>query len=102
MYGIASAAFVGGSLVARGGQNPLEAARFGVPVVMGRSYENFREIAEKLIGEGSLRIVDRKGLAEGLIAALERMPIGPRHFEGQTGATRRTVHELVSLAGDGA
>ena len=41
-----SVAFVGGSLVASGGHNPLEAAQFGVPVVMGPSYENFREIVE--------------------------------------------------------
>ena len=101
MYGIASAAFVGGSLVPKGGQNPLEAARFGVPVVMGPSFENFREIGEKLIGEGSLTIVDRDGLALGLIAALQRMPIGPRHFEGQTGATRKTVEALVGLVGGG-
>jgi 3-deoxy-D-manno-octulosonic-acid transferase len=101
MYGIASAAFVGGSLVPKGGQNPLEAARFGVPVVMGPSYENFREIGKKLIGEGSLRIVDRDGLAGGLIAALEEMPSGPKHFEGQTGATRRTVEALLELIGGG-
>ena len=97
MYEVASAAFVGGSLVGKGGQNPLEAARFGVPVVMGPSYENFREIGEKLIGEGSLRIVEREGLAAGLIAALQSRPSGPRHFEGQTGATRRTVDALVDL-----
>ena len=99
MYGIASAAFVGGSLVAKGGQNPLEAARFGVPVVMGPSYENFREIGDKLIGEGSLRIVDRDQLARGLIAALQSMPSGPRHFEGETGTTRKTVEALVELIG---
>ena len=101
MYGIASAAFVGGSLVPKGGQNPIEAVRFGVPVVMGPSYENFREIGEKLIGEGSLRIVERDGLAAGLIAALRSTPSGPRHFEGQTGATRATVEALVELLGGG-
>ena len=97
MYGIASVAFVGGSLVPKGGQNPLEAARFGVPVVMGPSYENFREIGEKLIGEGSLTIVERDGLATGLITALQSMPSGPKHFDGQTGATGKTVEALVSL-----
>ena len=35
MYGIAAVAFVGGSLVPKGGHNPLEPAQFGVPVVMG-------------------------------------------------------------------
>ena len=48
VYGIADVAFVGGSLVKRGGHNPLEPAQFGVPVVMGPSYENFRDVMEKM------------------------------------------------------
>ena len=48
VYGLADVAFVGGSLVPRGGHNPLEPAQFGVPVVMGPSYGNFRDIVEKM------------------------------------------------------
>ena len=39
VYGLGSVAFVGGSLVDAGGHNPLEPARFGVPVVIGSSFE---------------------------------------------------------------
>jgi len=46
VYEHAQGAFIGGTLVPRGGHNPLEAARFGVPVAVGRSMENFREMAE--------------------------------------------------------
>lgn len=46
LYRVADVAFVGGTLVDTGGHNPLEAARFGVPVAVGPSMENFREIAE--------------------------------------------------------
>jgi len=46
LYAHANAAFIGGTLVRRGGHNPLEAARYGVPVVIGPSMENFREMAE--------------------------------------------------------
>ena len=35
LYGIADLAFVGGSLVERGGHNPLEAAAHAIPVLMG-------------------------------------------------------------------
>jgi len=47
LYRIAAGAFIGGTLVATGGHNPLEPARFGVPVAVGPSMENFREIAER-------------------------------------------------------
>ncbi|MCM2269342.1 MAG: 3-deoxy-D-manno-octulosonic acid transferase, partial [Thermoanaerobaculia bacterium] len=45
-YEPAQGAFIGGTLVPKGGHNPLEAARFGVPVAVGASMENFREMAE--------------------------------------------------------
>ena len=45
IYRLASAAFIGGTLVPTGGHNPIEAARFGVPVIVGPSMENFRRIS---------------------------------------------------------
>lgn len=47
-FGAADVAFVGGSLNAHGGHNPLEAAVFGVPVLMGPSTFNFAEICNLL------------------------------------------------------
>lgn len=41
LYGLADAAFVGGSLVSLGGQNILEPAAWGVPVIHGPHMENF-------------------------------------------------------------
>jgi 3-deoxy-D-manno-octulosonic-acid transferase len=46
LYRLATAAFVGGTLVPSGGHNPLEPARFGRPVAVGPSMENFRAMAE--------------------------------------------------------
>ena len=67
VYGVADVAFVGGSLVQRGGHNPLEPAQFGVPVVMGPSYENFRDIVAKMQSSDGIRIVqDADGLEESL------------------------------------
>ncbi len=104
-YGIAHVAFVGGSLVRRGGHNPLEPARFRVPVVMGPSYENFRDIAGKMQAAAGVRIVkDAKELKTALLELLtERetaQAIGSRGrsvFEGQQGATARTVEALMGL-----
>ena len=47
LYRLAAAAFVGGTLVPTGGHNPLEPARFGVPIAVGPSMHNFREMAEQ-------------------------------------------------------
>ena len=103
VYGVAALAFVGGSLVAKGGHNPLEAARFGVPVVMGPSYENFREMVEGMRAADAIRIVDGEGLGAALSELLkddggmgER---GRAFYEGQAGATGRTVAALVELMG---
>ena len=49
VYSLAAVAFVGGSLVPAGGHNPLEPAQFGVPIVMGPHYANFRAITEDLL-----------------------------------------------------
>lgn len=49
LYGIATIAFVGGSLVKRGGHNPLEPLAFKLPVISGKYTFNFPEIFTKLI-----------------------------------------------------
>ncbi len=48
LYGIADLAFVGGSLVERGGHNPLEPAANAIPVLIGPHTWNFKDICGKL------------------------------------------------------
>lgn len=57
-YALATAAFVGGSLCENGGHNPLEAARLGVPVVMGPHVFNFKHIVDVLDTAGALQQAD--------------------------------------------
>jgi 3-deoxy-D-manno-octulosonic-acid transferase len=108
VYSLGDVAFVGGSLVPSGGHNPLEPARFGVPVVMGRSSENFREIVAAMQGTGAIRIVGDGELAGALIDLLQREDearrMGARGrevFAAEAGATGRTVTALLGLL-DGA
>ncbi|QZN95472.1 lipid IV(A) 3-deoxy-D-manno-octulosonic acid transferase [Symbiopectobacterium purcellii] len=54
LYGIADIAFVGGSLVERGGHNPLEPAAHAIPVLMGPHTFNFKDICLKLSEAGGL------------------------------------------------
>jgi 3-deoxy-D-manno-octulosonic-acid transferase len=45
LYRLANGVFIGGTLVASGGHNPLEAARFAAPIAVGKSMHNFAEVA---------------------------------------------------------
>ena len=47
-YKIASTVFVGGSMISRGGQNPLEPARYGTKILHGPNVGNFKEIYDYL------------------------------------------------------
>jgi 3-deoxy-D-manno-octulosonic-acid transferase len=51
-YRAADMVFVGGSLVPHGGQNPIEPAKLGVPILHGPSAHNFAEIYASLDMEG--------------------------------------------------
>jgi 3-deoxy-D-manno-octulosonic-acid transferase len=53
LYAAADLVFVGGSLVPRGGQNVLEPASLGKPVVFGPHTENFRSASEALVAAGA-------------------------------------------------
>jgi 3-deoxy-D-manno-octulosonic-acid transferase len=104
LYSLATVAFVGGSLVPRGGHNILEPALYGVPIVTGNHYENFRDVVNFFASRDAVRVV---GLAElplvlmELIAnADERAALGRNALaalESQRGTTDRTVAALVQL-----
>ena len=105
VYGVADVAFVGGSLVRRGGHNPLEPAQFGVPVVMGPSYENFRDMVTKMQEANGICIVNdgeelKAALLELLAEREEAGAMGERGrlvFEQQQGATGRAVAALAGM-----
>jgi 3-deoxy-D-manno-octulosonic-acid transferase len=104
VYSLASVAFVGGSLIPAGGHNPLEPAQFGVAIVMGPYYSNFRFIADDLLAHKGVRIAAKDELAETLIELLrdrtEAEAMGERArqvFNQQAGATGRCVDALREL-----
>ena len=47
-YKIAKTVFLGGSIIKHGGQNPLEAARYGAKILHGKNIKNFRDIYKYL------------------------------------------------------
>ncbi|WP_374973104.1 lipid IV(A) 3-deoxy-D-manno-octulosonic acid transferase [Spongiibacter marinus] len=69
LLGTADIAFIGGSLVPRGGHNSLEAAAWGLPVLAGPSDFNFAQISELLQTAGGLSLLDSaESIAAELIA----------------------------------
>ena len=66
-FGVANCAFIGGSLIDRGGHNPLEAAAWSIPVITGPSYYNFAQIYPQLIAnKGCTEVDSAKALGEQL------------------------------------
>ena len=57
-YRAAPFTFVGGSLVPHGGQNPIEPARLGRPVILGPWIENFAGVAEALRNAGAAVVLE--------------------------------------------
>lgn len=81
-YALCDIGFVGGSLVSRGGHNPIEPATMGLPVIFGQYMQDFSEIAEALINSGGATMVsDGHELAE-IISKLIASP-GLRTRQGQ-------------------
>ncbi|HVN70607.1 MAG TPA: 3-deoxy-D-manno-octulosonic acid transferase [Desulfomonilia bacterium] len=76
LYGISDAAFVGGSLVALGGQNILEPVAWGVPTIHGPHMENFTWALD-IVRDCTYLVQDARGLEETLIAILKD-PAGSR------------------------
>src|SRR5208283_389908 len=109
LYEYADLAFVGGSMVPRGGHNVLEAAQFGTPILVGQHTENFRDIIEVFRKADALRVVTPQSLTATVLQLLEndhdREVLGRRAAEvvrSQQGATQRTVSALLEMLPESA
>lgn len=104
LYAVADLAFIGGSLVPRGGHNIIEPARYGVATVVGNHTENFRDIVRLFERRNAVRVVGPAELPLVIMELLEddaeRKALGRRAAEtvrSQAGATARTMSELERL-----
>ena len=104
-YQLADAAFIGGSLVARGGHNPLEAAVFALPVFFGVHMEDFSEIALELVNcGGGIQVAGEVELEESLTHVFadamyreEKGRLARQWVRANQGVVRRHLDLLLDL-----
>src|SRR5438552_454689 len=103
-YALADVAFVGGSLVPKGGHNIIEPAQHGVAIIVGNHTENFRDMVELFRSRDAVRVAGPAEFPLLLMDLLsndaERQALGQRAAEtlrSQMGATQRTLAALEGL-----
>ncbi len=103
-YGLATLTFIGGSLIAHGGQNPLEAAGLGKPILFGPFMHNFSEIAQQLLHHQAARQLSD---SDELVSAIQELLSHPATMammgrnaqelvERSRGASRRTFEAVAA------
>ena len=105
LYQIATAVFVGGSLVAAGGHNILEPAVFGKPIVFGPHMQNFGEIAEAFLRNGAAVQVRTERELEDTVVSLMTDPVRRARLgaaaralvEANRGAKDRTLAAIAAI-----
>lgn len=105
VYRYATVAFIGGTLVPKGGHNPIEPAAAGVPVCFGPSMSNFREIAQVFLrNEAAIEVRDASEVLDFFGAMLDNTSMRnqwgerARHTVLQNrGASERTARRIVEL-----
>jgi 3-deoxy-D-manno-octulosonic-acid transferase len=103
-YRLATLVFVGGSFTTRGGQNILEPAAHGRPVLFGPHMENFRDSVQVLVGRGGIQVNDAEHL-ERVVGELLARPDRCRALgelargavRQVSGASDRNVEALARL-----
>jgi 3-deoxy-D-manno-octulosonic-acid transferase len=105
LYQIATAVFVGGSLIPAGGHNILEPALYGKPIVFGPHMQNFTEIAEAFLSNRAAIQVRHARELEEVIVGLMADPVRRARLgaaaraliDAHRGATGRTLDVIADL-----
>lgn len=105
LYALADVAVIGGSFVPQGGQNPIEPAACGKPVLFGPDMHDFPDVSAWLLKAGG---AIQTGSERDLYAACDRLlsdPAGARDMGERArsvvmehqGATERVVQDLADF-----
>jgi 3-deoxy-D-manno-octulosonic-acid transferase len=106
VYRLATLVFVGGSFTTRGGQNILEPAAQGKPVLFGPHMDNFSDSVQVLLGRGGIQVADAEHF-EALVSDLLARPetcaqlgeLAAQAVRQVSGASQRNVDLVARLLG---
>jgi len=94
---IGCSVFIGGSIVNRGGQNPLEAARFGAKILHGPNIHNFKDVYKSLANlKISKKITTSKELASKIIFKKNKK-LGDKIKKIGVKILKETINDLNTL-----
>ncbi|CAI8162675.1 MAG: 3-deoxy-D-manno-octulosonic acid kinase [Pseudidiomarina mangrovi] len=104
-YAAADIAFVGGSLIPRGGHNPLEPIATKTPIISGRHVFNFQPLFDRLTDVSGVRLVDdAEQLADQCLQLLQQpvqgqtmAAVASEEFAAEHGATARVLADIQGL-----
>ena len=103
MYSASDIVFVGKSLVKKGGQNPIEPASLGKPIIFGRYMFNFHDAVKIFLeNNAGIEVGNKKGLYSALKFLLdnpeERKKLGANAREAigkNSGANQKTIDLII-------
>ena len=104
-FGVSTIATIGGSLIERGGHNPLEAMAFGLPIVSGRHVFNFADVYQQLDARQAVRwVADTQQLHDTWLGLLVEPGTAQRIgaqaqqlFARHRGATQRSLGLMAEV-----
>ena len=101
-YTLSTVAFIGGSLVPHGGQNPVEAIKLGTAIVSGPKTGNFADAYNALVSRGGCDVIQDSGELAARVKALLQDPkaharmlkAGAAAVDDLSGALKKTLDAL--------
>ena len=105
LYKVATIVFIGGSIADKGGQNPIEAAIWGKPVIFGPNMNNFNQISNFFLEKNAaIQVEDEKDLEIQLGTLLDDVSRqrevsvnAKKVIAANTGAVKKTINNIETM-----
>ncbi|WP_440656085.1 3-deoxy-D-manno-octulosonic acid transferase [Candidatus Pelagibacter sp. HIMB1509] len=94
---ISSTVFLGGSIINRGGQNPLEAARYGAKILHGSNTDNFKDVYKLLKTMNISKLINTPDQLASSIIFTKKKKIGLKVKKIGDKILKKTIKELDNL-----